>query len=500
MDTTDWEQPDPADLLLLGSDADWEALVQRYEGINDRPLRRCLEVARSNGATTVVIETRYIDLDYRSEFSAFFSKTFAAQPDTAHRLHFFKAPLKVEQLWRLPDNHGYLGYVVFRPSELGAVGRSVLAPPPGLTEAVRTSVKETVHFFGAPLTVSGVPFVQQDTQLGRCAHAAAWVCHYTAARRGEVARRPMADFSLSAEPGLGWGRPLPSEGLTVQQLLELLRIFDLPPAFYSVDSLDYDLPWGQPAPTWPGKPTPEHPGYWDTRLISVCCRYLNSGFPVLVGTADHAFTLCGYEREPRKGQPDWIRFIRHDDQRGPYLPVDDVFSDIDKASGYQYTPWDSIIVPLPDKLWLPPEPVEYAASEFLESFATLVEPHIPDAGRIRKMIKEKDLSLHTYARTANAFKAQIDRGLDPTIQREYRLARFSRYIWVVEAVSRKLRKAGKDCVLGEIIFDATSSETSPRPLAMHVPGVALVERTEGPARFPIRCSPDPYRTGGIGPP
>jgi hypothetical protein len=310
----------------------------------------------------------------------------------------------------------------------------------------------------------------------------------------------MADFSLYAEPGLGWGRPLPSEGLTVQQLLELLRIFDLPPAFYSVDSLDYDLPWKQPPPKWPGKPVGRHPGYWDTRLISVCCRYLNSGFPVLVGTADHAFTLCGYERVPRKGQPDWIRFIRHDDQRGPYLLVEDVFNDVDKQSKYKYTPWDSIIVPLPDKLWLPPEPVEYAGSVILESFAKLLETHIPETAQISKMIKEKDLSLHTYAVTSNDFKAHLDRGLDESIQREYRLARFSRYVWVVEAVSRELRRAGKDCVFGEVVFDATSSETSPRPLAIHVPGVALVARTEGPARFPIRSSPDPYRTGGIGPP
>lgn len=500
MDTTTWEQPDPADLLLLGSDADWDALAKRYSGINDRPLRRCLEVARSNGATTVVIETRYIDLDYRSEFSAFFSKTFAAQPDTAHRLHFFKAPLKVEQLWRLPENHGYLGYVIIRPSELGVVGRSVLPPPPGLTEAVRTSIDEVIHFFGTPLTISGVPFVQQDTQLGRCAHAAAWMCHYVAARRGDVARRPMADFSLHAEPGLGWGRPLPSEGLTVQQLLELLRIFDLPPAFYSVQRLEYDLPWGQPSPTWPGDPTPEHGGFWDTRLISICCRYLNSGFPVLIGTVDHAFTLCGYEREPRDNQPDWIRFVRHDDQRGPYLVVDDVFHDVDKDSGYSYTPWDSIIVPLPDKLWLPPEPVEYAASVILENFARAVETRIPEAGKVLQMIKDQDLSLHTYARTANDFKAHLDRGMDETVQREYRLARFSRYVWVVELVSRELRKAGKDSVLGEIIFDATSSETNPKPLAVHVPGVALVDRTQGPARFPIRCSPDAYRSGGVGPP
>jgi hypothetical protein len=58
----------------------------------------------------------------------------------------------------------------------------------------------------------------------------------------------MADFSLSANPGLGYGRPLPSQGLTVQQLLELLRTFDLPASFYNVRQLPASqlVPWADP--------------------------------------------------------------------------------------------------------------------------------------------------------------------------------------------------------------------------------------------------------------
>jgi len=40
--------------------------------------------------------------------------------------------------------------------------------------------------------------------------------------------------------------------------------------------------------------------------------------PVLVGTNNHAFILCGYRRTNHP-QPGWIEFIRHDDQAGPYL-------------------------------------------------------------------------------------------------------------------------------------------------------------------------------------
>lgn len=106
-----WEDPDPADVVSLLGAKDWADLRGRYDpNLLGRPLERCLEVARAAGATSVVIETRYLDLDYRSEYSAFFSKTFAEIPDTAHRLHFFRADVAAEELVALSDGarEGYL--------------------------------------------------------------------------------------------------------------------------------------------------------------------------------------------------------------------------------------------------------------------------------------------------------------------------------------------------------------------------------------------------------
>lgn len=428
MPSSDWERPDPAKFVPLRTRRDWERLASRYPGLNGQPLERCLEVARLGGARCAVIETRYIDPDFRSEYSGYYSRTFAPVPDTAHRIHFFRVVLDPGSLWHLPLDPGYLGYTIVRPSVLGRVGRSMLKPPPGLESAIRTSVSEEVSFFGQKLVVSAVPFVQQDTQLGRCAHAAAWVCHYSAFRRGDVARRPIADFSLFADPSLGYGRPLPSEGLTVQQLLELLRYFDLPAAFYTVRQ----LPTGQLVPWAPADPKPPkvrpsdpraHPGRWDTRVIAIICRYLNSGYPVLVGTADHAFVICGYRRVKRSSKPDWIEFIRNDDQAGPYIQIGDVFSDT-------YTPWECIIVPLPARLLLPPEPVERVGGLLMHRLATVASKSLPEAAALLDAIKKRTLALKTYAVRANDFKAGlVNRSFDSALVREYRLARFSRYIW-----------------------------------------------------------------------
>lgn len=479
-----WEDPDPADVVPLHDAQDWDDLRSRYDpNLLDRPLERCLEVARAGGARTVVLETRYIDLDYRSEYSSFFSKTFAEIPDTAHRLHFFKSEIAVDQLEVLSAAacRSYLGYVTVRPSPLGRVGRTMLAPPPKLRAAIQASVSDTVHFFGQRLTINGVPFAQQDTQFGRCAHVAAWICHYTAVLRGDVSRRAMADFSLFADPNVAEGRPLPSQGLTGLQLSNLMREFELPPILYRMGFIPGS---GQEPPLPPHDPD-DDPGTWDTRAIAVLCRFLNSGYPVLVGTHEHAFVIVGYRRAVRQGQS-WIGFIRHDDQRGPYLEIDKILDDVDPATGHHHSPWQLLLAPVPDKLWLLPEAAERTGRELLLRYDALA-----GTDTFADLRKAGRLTFRTIAMTSSSYKERAaSRGLDDDSRRELRLARLSRLVWVVEAVDRDAREAGTASVLGEVVFDSTSSDVAPNVLAIRVPGALLIRQTDGTIRSPLPSTTD----------
>jgi hypothetical protein len=497
-----WNEPDPAEVFHPTTDADWDQAASRYLGsLRDEPLRRCIEVARSNGAHTVVVETRYLDLDYRSEYSAYYSRQFGDIPDSAHRLHFFQKKLTARSLWRLGRESGYLGYVVIRPSSMGPVSRALLRPPPELEAAVRTSVSERVNFFGQYLEVRG--FAQQDAQLGACAHAAAWMCHFTAYLRGDVARKTKADFSLKADVSLDPSRGLPTGGLTVTQLSDLFRTFELPAMFYSVGELPSPgLPWQPPDPLPPTTPGVVG-GEWDHRIVPVSCRYLNSGNPVLVGTYNHAFILCGYRRtnQPQEG---WIEFVRHDDQEGPYRVVGNVLDDIDAVTGKVYGPWRTMHVPVPEKLWLAPEPAERKGGEYLFVASQRIAnawPGTPPFPVLSELVASNRLALHTYAIRSNDFKSSLAaRQLPTRIRREYCLARLPRYVWVVEAIDRQLRQAGQPCVVGEAILDATSSEHSPEQLALHVHGVMWLQQTPGPVRFPIFGDLQPYASGGMGDP
>ena len=503
MDISGWNDPDPAEVFHPTTTLEWDAALGRYLGsINDAPLRRCIEVARALGALTLVVETRYLDLDYRSEFSAYYSKQFGEIPDSSHRLHFFSNHLTRRSMWRTARRAGYLGYVVIRPAPTGLVSRALLPPPPELSSAVRTSVTEEINFFGQTLAVTGVPFAQQDAQLGACAHAAAWMCHFSAYLRGDSERRTKADFSLKADASLHPSRSTPSAGLTAMQLSELFRTFDLPALFYSVGELPSPgLPWHppDPVPAQPGQPG----GLWDHRIVAVVCRHLNSGNPILVGTRDHAFVLCGYRRTD-KPKPSCIEFIRHDDQTGPYGIVSDVLADIDPTTGNVYGPWRTMQVPMPEKIWLAPEVAERKGGEYLQSASTRIAAAYPGPlpfESLDELIAQDRLRLHTYVVRSNAFKEDLERrGLATNVRRSYSFARLPRYVWVVEAIDKSLRQAGQPCVLGEAVLDATSSDHDPQQLALHVHGIMWLQRTSGTVEFPIFGSYVPYESGGSGAP
>src|ERR1700691_2648577 len=50
-----------------------------------RPLETVLEVAREQGCSCVVVEERYLDLDYRSEYSLFWSRRVESHASVAKR-------------------------------------------------------------------------------------------------------------------------------------------------------------------------------------------------------------------------------------------------------------------------------------------------------------------------------------------------------------------------------------------------------------------------------
>jgi hypothetical protein len=460
------------------SDDNWEQLLefQSFGVSRDalRPLRTILAVARRSGCRTVIVEERYVDRDYRSEFSAFWSRRFDEKPALARRMHFFRAELGREHLHDLPAEHGYLGYCVLRPTALGPVGRTVLAPPPEAAEATLTAIVDRPTFFGQELPVRGVPFHQQDGEFLRCAHAAAWTCHYVAHHAGVVARRLTADIAQLPPAALSRFRPLPASGLTGEQLQALFTAIGIPAISYEVADL----------PAVPGSRRRGSPGGRDgappgrvfrgtredyrQRILRVVCKYVNSGFPAVVLTEnEHAFTIIGWDR---RGED--IRLFACDDQVGPYEIVE---SPLEDSRGN----WVGLMIPVPEKVFLTGEVAETRALGMLRAEPDLAEAEadepVPDAADLVSGARPGGpVSIRSRLMEGRHYKRDLaGQGRDAEVVRVFRLAHLPHWVWVVEFHDRARRERGEPCVLAEVVLDSTSHDDLPAVNLLATTEVAL---------------------------
>jgi hypothetical protein len=469
----------PGWLLAPRTDDDWRRLAVEYVGERDSPLDQIFKVVRAGGCKTIVVENRYVDLDYRSEYSAFWSMKFDGQSPFARRFHFFSTELSEDGLHRLPENHGYLGYSVIRPVEYGRVGRTVLKPPPELDGSTLTVIDDEVSLFGNRLEVRGVPFCEQDSEFLRCAHAAAWICHYIAYRRGLVGRRSTGEIVDLSPSMLSPERALPSKGMTLNQLQAVFGGLDQPALFYGLRNM----------PIVPGVPEPETPdpgpdgtlpppGFWDKRMVSIICRYLNSGFPVLIGAQDHAFILVGWRRDP----DGTVSFIACDDQIGPYEVIGEPFK-------HYKAPWDSIMIPLPPKAYLSGESAEGNAHWIFRS----IGEGAGGLGFLAEGLKDDTIVLRTMLRTGATLKHEIaTRTHSDEVLQMVRYARLPHWVWIVEAHDRSACEAGKPCVIAAAIYDATSFDRQPPVDILSMPGLVAVYPPDGAEHVTSPGSTEPW--------
>lgn len=454
----DWTPgPYPAAVLDITQSADYEALRSYYSPYQSSPqLDRIFEIAEQHGVQSVVVEYRYIDLDYRDEHSNFYSTTFRRYPSVAHRLHFFTAPVAADwsNLHRLHDQ--YVGYSIMRPLEPSPVGRTMLKPPPELLgdDAVVALASDSAHLLGESFKVQAAPFISQDAQYLVCAHASEWMVLYHAHLCHGQPRRLPSDIHDASTGGVVVGRQLPSEGLSVHQMLAGLDRLGMPATRLRLpDSRAESLAAGH------------------LSMFGTICRYINSGTPPIVVSDDHAWVVVGYRNMGVGPAHDNIVLYRNDDARGPYVRVDDPWHELSDS----HSPWVSVLPPMPRKVYLAGERAEPLGRRWLqetamyEGVASFVDAKADDR-----------LTYLTYLLSSNEFKeGLIGRGLGQRVVDLYRYAQLPRYLWVIEALDRDRRDVREPCVMGEALIDATAHHYTQHPrealLAVHVGGRARLE-------------------------
>jgi hypothetical protein len=198
-------------------------------------------------------------------------------------------------------------------------------------------------------------------------------------------------------------------------------------------------------------------------LYASACRYLNSGLPVIVAGGGHAFTLVGYQPYTAKDGSKRIRFIRQDDEVGPYQTIENPHLD-------EYAPWEWLVVPLPGKVYVSGEKAEaLGASRLKVSLAAAGEP---EHKALLERLETRQVRFRTTVVKSNDFKTGLAaRGLGDPAAAIYQRMGMSKRVWVVEAIDAEERDKGKPCVIAEAVMDATDHLRDQHVLAWRIPGV-----------------------------
>jgi hypothetical protein len=493
-----WSPDDSAgavyDVTVPGA---WEELVDFYAGgAGSRSLERIVAIAREHGVRSVVVEQRHLDHDWRSEHAAFHGRLFRRHPSVCHRWHLFTDDVPADLSRLRPE--AYRGYVVLRPLPSTPVGRTMIAPPPGLEGAVRCEATERVSLFGTPLWITAMPFLSQDAEYLRCAHATLWMVLRHAHLAHGLPRRLTAEVHDAALGGVIVGRQVPSEGLSVQQMLEGATRLGLSPGLMHLPtSPEEDAAADavvERAEAGPGRRADPQTGRLSLR--AVLCRYVNSQLPPIVISARHAWVVVAYRRDPANDRR--VTLWRHDDARGPYIEVADPFHEPEEA----HRPWQTAILPLLPTIYVTAERAEAAGRLWFAGYLRRADEDEP----VAHASVAGELTFRTYVVRSDAFLEGLTaRGVDPALADLYRLAAVPEHLWVVEAVDRAARRLGRPDVVGEALIDATAS-THHEPLqeglvALH--GGRLAHRIgpdHGTRRDLRLADPGHYRTGRPGSP
>lgn len=455
-----------------------------------------------NGCTDVIVERNYIDKEYLDEFSFFYSTSFKNYDRFCTRLHFFNDNLNKEleinfnEEFTLTGSQKdvlqkrYLGFCVIRPTEKYRVSRSIIKPyienPRDIFIISQSTYR--VNLNGTCLSISGMPFMQQDSQSGVCASADLMML---SAFMHEVYRHRLCtspEISLIANKFLGSDRSFPNRGLTVSHMMSALSEMGYSPVVYSRQNASVPL-------------------------NEIAYYYLESALPVLLFWRGHVCLAIGHDFTPNLAPMtpgrrisrnyDFIRhFIIHDDELGPYLLMPLKKSDVKNAHFFPNLDADvfrssythplsfedivALIVPVHKKIYISGEELNSHIEALLDDNNHIYKLITAKMGGSEKifledLLKNNNLALRTYFMKSNDYKKWVAElpSMSEEVKTFYLNSELPKFIWVTEITDlENLRKsANKDhFIMGEIISDTTASSKSPfQFLYIHLPSV-LIER------------------------
>jgi hypothetical protein len=409
----------------------------------------------SDAVKGILIESNYVDKDYRSTYYHFYAKKGQYYRSDCVRLHFFDGTVSFEKeklRLRSSDQNDltshYFGYMVLRPTGIATIGRTVLSPD------IRSGACKLIidghhkaHLLGHKLKVQGFPSMDQHIDIAVCAHVACWsiLRHYS--ERYAVYREFLThDITMMAQE-FDPGGLVPSLGLHVSHAE---RVF-------------------QEANTFPLLISKETGG--DPVFCRQLGSYIESGFPLFAAMSSraHAVVVVGHEwRTPTPNATPGISYAWDeiaqvaviDDNHLPYLTIPVAGG----AAPYSVDDIDAFIVPLPEKIYYPADAVDRLAPTLFK-LNSLVDLPPRDDSVVRYFL--------TTASALRSFVRERESEFAPELLQKFMTLPLTQFVWIVEFATRAQWAVRQ--VAARAVIDATASLREVLPLwILHTDKAAIV--------------------------
>jgi len=391
----------------------------------------------SDSIRSIVVEYPYVDKDYRSTYYGFYSKRHRMYDKFCFRLHFFGQQIESDaSLNEAKDS--YLGSMVLRPTEVATLGRTLLSPR--AIKGFEGYICETAfknNLYGIDLPINTFPHIMQDTDVTVCAHAVCWmIARYYSERYAVYPERLTYDIA-GAIKDVSFGRTIPSRGITLGQVSEILNSIGFHPELF-IRELYKD----------------DKPDFFHDVLYS----YVESGIPIVAAMhkKEHAVAILGHGvllsavdtvkalewKEPflpaRRCCPS---FVINDDNRLPFN-----FIHVDERSGdsYRLSDVDGFAVPLYEKMYL-------SADNILKIYPKWVSGNLVTLEKVPTYVSRVFMtSSRSYKRSLALLK-----DMDPLLRMTQIDLPMPKFVWIVELSEPSLYDQKK--VNYRWIVDATAN-------------------------------------------
>lgn len=280
----------------------------------------------------IIIENEYIDKDYLLDYQDFYVRCYRKYSKFCKRAHYFSCPITNKEINDIIENgkgleliqkklqDSYLGFTIIKPLPEKVVGKTCIKYFTDSEERIFLATRDDykANLFGIDLKVKSLAFQEQDTIMGACATVSLWCAfHKTAELFGHSIMSPGEITRSATKHHLSGNREIPSEGLTIEQILDGIQQTGLT---YEVTKIEND----------------EKTNMGDKEvLLGTIYAYLNLGIPIILGVVlkdgqRHAVTITGYRTNEENignvGKPNLVayninRLYVHDDNIGPFSRV-----------------------------------------------------------------------------------------------------------------------------------------------------------------------------------